>query len=348
MMTSTYENNGRLRVGIIGAGGIARDRHIPGLRRLPGVELAGAANRTIESARKAVAEFGMARAYGDWRELLDDDGIDAVFVCAQPYVHREMTLAALAKGKHVFCQARMAMDLADARRMLEADKRSQLTTMLCPAPHYMAVEPFVREWLAEGRLGAIRHVELTHPTPSLLDPQQPLYWRQRADLQGINLLDVGITAEILNRWFGTVSRLSAIAKTWTPVRPADGDGRTKVELPDSVTVIGEFAAGPLLTALYTGSVQGGVQQLKIMGERGTLTCFPFDAYVLLGDGSGERRIDVPQDKLGEWRAEAEFVAAIGEGRKGNPSFLEGIRYMAFSQAVADSLASGRLVDVAGV
>ncbi|MBO9605995.1 MAG: Gfo/Idh/MocA family oxidoreductase [Paenibacillaceae bacterium] len=334
-----------IRIGIIGAGGIARDRHIPNLRRLPGVRLVGAANRTPESAKRAAAEFGLERAYDDWRQLLEDDGIDAVFVCAQPYMHREMTLAALERGKHVFCQARMAMDLADAKRMLEADERTPLTTQLCPAPHYMAVEPYVRELLAEGQLGDIRHVELVHANASLLDPQAPLYWRQRADKQGINLLDVGITAEILNRWFGTVGRLSALTRTWVNDRPADEDGRTAVELADSVTIIGEFAAGAMLTALYTGSVAGGSQRLTIAGSRATLTCFPTEAFVLLNDGGGEKRVDIPAERIGVWRAEAEFVQAIREGRKGNPSMREGIRYMAFSQAVADSLATGKLTEL---
>jgi len=56
-------------------------------------------------------------------------------------------------------------------------------------------------------------------------------------------------------------------------------------------------------------------------------------------------VDIPAERLGAWRAEAEFVQAIREGRKGNPSMREGIRYMAFSQAVADSLATGKLTEL---
>ena len=329
-----------IAIGFIGAGGIARDRHIPGLRKIDGVKLAAVANRTRASGERAAAEHGFERVYEDWRQHIEDPAIDAVFICAQPYMHREMTLYALEHGKHVFCQARMAMDHSDALRMAEADRRTALTTMLCPAPHYMAAAPFVQAWLAEGRLGNVRHVALVHPNAAVLLPETPLFWRQRADLQGINILDVGMTAEVMNVWFGEVDQLSAVSRIWVKERPADGDGRTKVDLPDALTLIGEFRSGATLTALYSGAVQGGAAQMTIYGDKGTLTCYPFEGHVRWNDGSGDQILDIPHSLRGEWRAEEAFVEAIRNGYKGSPSFEDGLRYMAFSQAVTDSLVAG--------
>jgi len=76
------ENTERVGVGIVGAGQIARDRHVPGFRRLPGVELVAVANRGLESSRRAAEEFGFARAHRHWRDLLTDPDVDAVVIGA--------------------------------------------------------------------------------------------------------------------------------------------------------------------------------------------------------------------------------------------------------------------------
>lgn len=327
-------------IGMIGAGGIARVRHIPGLKNIAGVRLEAVANRTLASSEKAAAEFGFAKAYEDWKKVIEDPDVDAVFICTQPYMHREMTLYALEQGKHVFCQARMALNLEDALPMKEADEKTNLTTMLCPPPHYMASEPVVLKLIEEGRIGALRHVELTHATDMVLDPKTPLHWRQRKDLQGINLLDVGIMAEVLQRWFGPVRSLSAIGKTWVTSRPADLDGKTQVDLPDAAAIVGEFDSGATLTCLFSGAVYGKKPQISLFGSKGTITCYANEATVHLSDSKGEQTIQIPEVEQGQWTVEEDFIKAVREGRKGTPSFHEGIRYMAFTQAAADSMASG--------
>ncbi|WP_259619300.1 Gfo/Idh/MocA family protein [Paenibacillus doosanensis] len=337
-----------IRIGLIGAGGIARSRHLPGLQKLKGVELAAVANRRYDNALKAAEEYGFGKAYRTWQEVAEDPAVDAVFVCTPPYLHKEITAYCLARGKHVFSQARMAMNLPEALEMLKLDESTRLTTMLCPPPNYMKVEPYALQLLAEGTLGDIRHVSLTHPSGQYSDPRKPLHWRQRADLQGINALDVGIMGEVLNKWFGPVKTLYAEGQTWVTERPQDNEGFSRVELPDSVTVIGRFARGPQLTALFSGAVQGGTPQLSIHGSRGTLTCYPEASYLLLRTAEGEKRLDVPADRIKEWTVERDFIEAVRQGRKGDPSFRDGAKYMAFTQAVADSIRTGGRVAVAEI
>ena len=124
----------RIGIGFIGAGVIVRRRHAPGLRKIDGVEFVAVANRSRESGERAAAELGIGKVYEDWRELIADPAVDAVFVCTWPYKHSEYSLAALKAGKHVFCQARLAMDAADGWAMVEAAADSGLTTMVCPPP----------------------------------------------------------------------------------------------------------------------------------------------------------------------------------------------------------------------
>jgi predicted dehydrogenase len=126
--------DGKLRIGFIGAGGIVRQRHVPGLRGLPGVELAGVVNSSKESSERAAREFGIARTYDSPEQLIQSDDMDVVWIGTQPYLHSKYTIAALEAGKHVFCQARMAMSYDDARKMYDAWKQSNLTANLCAPP----------------------------------------------------------------------------------------------------------------------------------------------------------------------------------------------------------------------
>src|SRR5579859_3442793 len=123
--------SGRIGIGVVGAGGIVRDRHVPGFRRIPGVELVGVVNRSAESSRRAMDEHGFQRSYRHWRELLIDPRVDAVVIATWPYLHAPITLAALDAGKHVLTQARMAMSGAEAQAMLAASRaHPELVTMV--------------------------------------------------------------------------------------------------------------------------------------------------------------------------------------------------------------------------
>src|SRR2546430_6670602 len=99
-----------IRVGLIGAGANTRSRHIPGLRALPGVEIVTVCNRRPESTAAVARAFGIPRTCNSWEEVVRDPNVDAVVLGTWPYLHCPITLAALAVGKHVLTEARMAMN----------------------------------------------------------------------------------------------------------------------------------------------------------------------------------------------------------------------------------------------
>ena len=76
-----------LRVGIIGAGQIARTRHLPGLRAIPGVKVVGVCNQRRESSNRVAREFDIPRIFESWEHLVEDDAIDAVIIGTWPYLH---------------------------------------------------------------------------------------------------------------------------------------------------------------------------------------------------------------------------------------------------------------------
>jgi predicted dehydrogenase len=347
----------RIRIGFIGAGGIVRQRHVPGLRTVEGVELAGVVNSTPESSQRAAQEFGIARTYESPEALIGSDEIDAVWIGTQPYLHSKLSIAALEAGKHVFCQARMAMDYADARRMVDVWRRSGLTANLCPPPHYMRGDRVIRRLLQEGYVGRPYNVVVRSYSAQFYDPQQPLHWRQIGAISGVNTLDVGMQIEVVHRWLGYTRKVTAHAVTVIPERPPaevnQGSGQTRVERPDTVTVAGEMENGALFSGLWSGVARlgDGPNAVEVYGSEGSLryeagSDAPGSGRILAAkrDEPQLREIEVPQGEARSWTVEADFVAAVRAGRPDpEPSFLDGLKYMEFTEAVFKSAAEGRAV-----
>ena len=150
-----------IRVGVVGAGANTVSRHLPGLLEQPDVELASVCNRSRESSERVAQQFGIGAVYESWPELVAADDSDAIVIGTWPYLHCPITLAALAAGKHVLCEARMAMNAGEARAMLAASRgRPELVAQIVPAPHTLGEDGTIRRYLAEGRLGDLLAVEL--------------------------------------------------------------------------------------------------------------------------------------------------------------------------------------------
>ena len=117
----------KLKIGIIGCGGIANGKHMPALKKLPNVEMVAFCDIIVERAEKAAKDFGTedAKVYADYKEMLADcPEVDVIHVCTPNKSHSPITVASLEAGKHVMCEKPMAKTVADAKLMLEAAKRT--------------------------------------------------------------------------------------------------------------------------------------------------------------------------------------------------------------------------------
>ncbi len=115
-----------IKIGIIGCGGIANGKHMPALAKVEDAEMVAFCDIIPERAEKAAKEFGTpdAKVYTDYRELLKDKTIDVVHVCTPNRSHSFITVDALEAGKHVMCEKPMAINSAEAQKMLDAAKRT--------------------------------------------------------------------------------------------------------------------------------------------------------------------------------------------------------------------------------
>ncbi len=340
----------RIRIGIVGLGANTRLRHVPGLRACDGVEIVAVSNRRPESTAAAARDLGIPRTFDHWQDLVADPDIDAVVIGTWPYLHCPVTLAALDAGKHVLTEARMAMNAAEAQRMLDASRRHpNLVTQIVPSPFGLRANRVVREMIAAGFIGELREVVVLGTSDMLADAATTLHWRQVAELSGVNMLTLGILHETLVRWVPDPIRVLAHATAFVPERldPATGM-RCRVGVPDSVQVLTEFSGGARGLYHLSGVTRFGPgSQIHLYGSDGTLKyeLLPHDRLLGARRGDAElREIEVPVDKQMAWRVEADFIDAIrSRCRIELTDFATGVRYMQFTEAVARSAETGRAV-----
>lgn len=338
-----------IRIGIIGAGANTRSRHIPELRRIPGVEIVSVANRSRESSERVAAEFGIPKVYDRWEDLVHADDTDAIVIGTWPYLHCPVTLAALNAGKHVLCEARMARNLPEAGQMLAvADAHPNLIAQLVPAPMTFGVDRTIFRLLQEGYLGELLTVEVQANSSQFIDRNAPLHWRQNRELSGNNILTMGIWYETLMRWIGGAYRVYAQGNVFVPERTDSETGQqVSISVPDHLDILA-VTFEDVRAHLQFSAVTGFAPEPSawLFGSEGTLQ-FRAGENALYGGQRGAaslERIDIPEAEQGDWRVEQEFVGAI---RQEEPvrltTFEDGFKYMEFTEAVRLSLDSGQVI-----
>lgn len=342
-----------IRIGLIGAGGNTRSRHIPGLRAIEGVELVAVCNRRPESTRAAAREFGIPKVCESWEQVVADPQIDAVVIGTWPYLHCQATVAALKAGKHVLTEARMSMNAAEAHTMLAAAlKQPKLVTQIVPSPFGLKGQRVMRELLDAGYLGELREASVGGLNAALADPASPISWRQDAGLSGFNMLTLGIVHETFLRWGPAPVRVMAQVHAHIPSRVDPQSGVLRpVGTPDSVQALVVLEGGARGTYHFSGVAPYGQRAwIDLYGSEGALH------YDLLAErvfgvnrASGKKEMEeiaIPKEKEGGWRVEADFIEAIREGKPIEfTDFATGVSYMEFTEAVARSAELGEPVDL---
>lgn len=341
--------NDRVRVGIVGAGANTRLRHVPGFCAIDGVELAGVVNSSAESTQRAAAEFDIPKTYPDWQALVADPDLDAVMIGTWPNLHCEVTCAALAAGKHVLTEARMARNLAEARRMLAAAKaRPDLVAQIVPSPFGLEHHDALSKLIADGFFGELRELVVITADDSFHDETKPLHWRQDREISGVNTLALGIIHEAATRWIPNPDRVFAQSMIAGPTRPGPDGSPLEATVPDSVQILTTI---PTSTGEARGlyhvsgiALHGPGRHIHLYGSDGTIKVhFGASEEIWIGKaGDAElTQLDVAPEEKGGWRVEAEFIGAIrGEEPVRFTTFEAGVDYMSFTEAVARSAADG--------
>ncbi len=269
-------------------------------------------------------------------------------------MHSTVSLTAMDNGKHVLCEARMAMNAAEARDMLAASVANpDLVGQIVPPPHLMACERYLIELIADGYIGDVVNVNARVTAGSAFpDSDTDAHWRHMRELSGNNVMTTGIWYENLMRLVGTASSVSANAQIVVPHRRGPDGSRQQMTIPDQVDVIYTLSGGGTVNLSVT-IVSGPFvppTEIWIFGTEGTIrieTAGPGEDPRVTGARRGDDAMSelvVPDDKRGSWRVEEEFINAIrGIEPVTRSNFVDSVKYMEFTDAVQKSWQNGARV-----
>ena len=137
---------GQVKVGFVGTGGIATGFHLPALKEIEGVTIAAMCDADRVRAQSASDKFG-GRVYGDHRELLEKEQLDALFVCLPPFAHSDAELLAAAKGVHLFVEKPVVLDMKKGLEIAEAIEKAGIISCVGYQVRYMPVSSALRDFL---------------------------------------------------------------------------------------------------------------------------------------------------------------------------------------------------------
>ena len=293
-------------------------------------EMAVVVGRDGEAAAAAATRLGWQESATDWREVVARDDIDVVDICTPGDTHHPIALAALAAGKHVLCEKPLANDVAEAEEMAAAAEQARaagVRSMVGFSYRRVPAVALMRQMVAEGAVGEIRHVRGRYLQDWIVDPQFPLVWRLRKEVAGSGALgDIG--AHVLDMaQFVTGQRITGVAaqtETFVRRRPlpegggalgaatAGGSAETgEVTVDDAAVLLARTDGGALGTFEATRFATGRKNhiELEVNGSKGSLV-FSFEDMNALryhdasaGDRAGFARIDVTEPThpyVGAW------------------------------------------------
>jgi predicted dehydrogenase len=196
----------RLGWGLIGCGDISRKRVAPALRDISKCDLIAVNRSRAEMAEEFAREFGAQRWYRDWRELINDDGIEAVYIATPVYLHAEQTIAAARAGKHVLCEKPMAMNVGECDRMIEACTTNNVKLGVAYYRHFYPVINRIKEIIGEIGTPVVAQInafEMFNP-----QPDEPRFWFVNKEQAGGGpMMDFGChRIEVLMNVFGKIKR----------------------------------------------------------------------------------------------------------------------------------------------
>jgi predicted dehydrogenase len=285
-----------IRVGIIGAsaeGGWAREGHVPAVQALDGLEFAAVATNSQKTADAAAQAFGVPAAYGNGMDLIRAPGIDLVTVATRVPDHRELVLAALAAGKHVYSEWPLGAGMGETEEMAAAASTAGVHTAIGLQLRGSPVVRRARELIVSGAVGRVLGASVYSATagfgPDVPAPylylEAPESFANLITIQGAHTVDLVITV------VGALEDLSALATAQYPeIRAGDAGERRPRTTFDHLLLQSRLMKGGTLSVEVAGGRPPETPfRLEVTGEAGTLR---LDGGAARGFQSGRLRLSL--------------------------------------------------------
>lgn len=254
----------RLRIAVIGCGGIAVTHHLPRYEEMPDVDIVALADPDLQHLNAAGERFGVMRRYTDYEEMLAREEIDAVDVCTPNHLHTAPVLAAIRAGCHVLCQKPIATTIEDATTMIEAAQQAGVMLGVIYMQRFMKAYLTAKYLIDRGTIGRVTFLRARMGHAGGLSASvAPDRWRHSfANLAGSFSLLAVHHADLMRWYNGPVKQVAAIGKTL--VCPMEGD--------DNMACVLEFESGAVGVLESCYNERPGSNVVEVYGDLGTIIC----------------------------------------------------------------------------
>ena len=356
----------KIKIGIIGTG-FARKVQIPAFLQCDGAEIVSIASGRRENAENVAKEFNIEHYTGDWRETVEYKDVDLICITTPPNLHKEMTLFALERGKHILCEKPMAMNVAEAEEMTEKAEKSGVLALIDHELRFQNGRQKAREILRKGEIGKIINAKYNFRNASRGSLDVKWNWWSDETQGGGALGAIGSHIIDSFLWFtgAEISSVFCQLQTHVKERREEKSGEMReVTTDDESNLILRFADGDL-TEDATGIVSVSMverpkyqNRIEFFGTNGAMRVGHLgEIWLATKDDKDWREIETELDKLLEGVADTGFsrgfmsfapkiIEAIREGQteiENAASFADGLKVQKVLDAAHESSESGKVV-----
>ncbi|MCX7522825.1 Gfo/Idh/MocA family oxidoreductase [Microbacterium sp. STN6] len=327
-----------VRIGLIGAGGIA-GAHVAGYRRNPDiVTFAAVADPVVENAHRRGDEFG-AEVYADYTTMLAEAEIDAVDICLPHHLHKDAIVAAARAGKHILCEKPLCLSVEEADEVAAAVEAAGVTLMCAHNQLFLPAVAKAKQLIDDGVLGHVYEVRTTDSFFNDFDPST-MGWRAHASTSGGGeLIDTGYhpTYLLMHLAGGVPVEVTSMLSTH---RLAFMEGE------DSAQVLVRFDNGVVghIVTSWAYQAADSTERFSVVGEKGSLTSDGTTLSYRLR-GSDEAEI-LEFEPVHEFAAEiGHFAQCLIDGTRPLNTEREGIDVLGIILAAYESAANKTIAPV---
>ena len=343
-----------VRVGIIGTG-FGGSVQAPGFQCLDDAELVAVASGRLERAQQLAQEHGLHHAYDDYREMIRRADLNLVSVTTPPYLHYDMVMAALEAGAHVLCEKPFAMNVTEARQMLEAAERAGRVHAVDHEFRFVPARAALKRMIDEGAIGEVFFIRIADLTGSRAPTAS--WWYDRA--QGGGLLQA-IGSHLIDAariWGGAYfERVVADVRAVAPEHESTDRGRLPVSSDDTSLIAFRLENGVTGRIDISAATKAGMRRMEVYGAEGTLVLEGLKLYHARDadlqevplQARDQGRLEDP--RLGPFVELAQRVVdRINGGDSGPfPTFVDGLEVQRVMDAIHRSADEGREVRIAEI
>lgn len=297
-----------LRWGLVGAGDIVRKRVAPALRDSENCDLVAVSRHRTQLAESFAAEFGAKKWFADWRELIADDEIEAVYIATPVFLHKEQTIAAAEKGKHVLCEKPMALNAAECEEMIRACQSNNVKLGVAYYRRFYPVVERIRQILKSGEIGKPAVAQMNAFEYLEMSKNDPRHWfLEKRKSGGGPMIDFGChRLEVLTNLFGAVADIKSVV----------GNALFSREVEDTATAILRFENETQASLTVTHAAFEAQDTLSIFGSQGSIHVPVLNkSEIIIKTANGERLEFYPPHENIHLPLIADFTEAVLHNRE---------------------------------